>query len=131
MRKVILWTSAFVPMFFASAFADGDAALGKGDATLGRRQFAPCTSCHTIEVDGPDKVGPNLHGVVGRKAGSRVDFAYSDAMKNSGITWDEAKLDAFIASPIALVPGTKMGFLGVPKEEVRANIVAYLKEATN
>src|SRR6202023_1665352 len=105
-----------VPFIFAVAHADGNPVLGK-------RQFAPCTSCHTTEADGENKVGPNLHGIFGRKAGSKPDFEYSDAMKNSGIIWDAAKIDAFITNPSEFVPGTKMGFQGLAKEEIRANII--------
>jgi cytochrome c len=118
-----VWACVLGPILSAAAYADGD-------ATLGKRQFAPCTSCHTTEAGAPDMVGPNLHGIFGRKAGSRPDFAYSEAMKNSGISWDAAKIDRFITKPSALVPGTKMSFLGIPNEEVRVNIIAYLQQAT-
>ena len=124
MRKAILWAVALVPFSFAAANAAGDAVMGK-------RQFAPCSACHTLEADAPNKVGPNLHGIFGKKAGTtRADFAYSDPLKKSGITWDEAKIDAYITKPAALIPGNKMAFMGIAKEDVRANIIAYLKEAT-
>ena len=105
-------------------------ARADGDPDMGKRQFAPCTACHTTGEGEPDKVGPNLHGVIGRKAGTKAGFAYSDALKNSGITWDEAKLDEWIKKPAALVPGTKMAFIGISNDQVRANIIAYLKQAT-
>lgn len=123
MRKTILLAFLVLPLSIGAAQAAGDAAMGK-------RQFAPCTACHTVEAGGIDKIGPNLHGVIGRKAGTKADFAFSDAMKKSGITWDEAKIDAYITKPAALIPGNKMAFIGVSKEDVRANILAYLKEAT-
>ena len=123
MQRVLALASVACLLSVASARADGDPDMGK-------RQFAPCSACHTVEEGGPDKVGPNLHGVIGRKAGSKPGFAYSDALKNSGITWDEAKIDEWIKKPAALVPGTKMAFIGVSNDAVRANIIAYLKQAT-
>ncbi|HLG89638.1 MAG TPA: cytochrome c family protein [Alphaproteobacteria bacterium] len=123
MLRVALIASVTLMLGAQMARADGDPEMGK-------RQFAPCTACHTTEEGGPDKVGPNLHGVIGRKAGTKPGFAYSDALKNSGITWDDAKLDAWIKKPAALVPGTKMAFIGISNDQVRANIIAYLKQAT-
>ena len=123
MRKAVVLSLFFAPLVAFSAQAAGDPVLGK-------RQFAPCTSCHTLAKGEPDKVGPNLHGVMGSKAGTRGAFNYSDALKKSGIVWDEAKLDEYIKKPSAFIPGNKMAFVGVVKDDVRANIVAYVKEAT-
>jgi cytochrome c len=106
----------------AAAHADGDAAKGK-------KVFAKCMACHTLEA-GKNKVGPSLHGIIGRKAGSVEGFSYSDAMKNSGLTWDEATLDTYLTNPKKEVAGNKMAFPGLPKPEDRANVIAYLKEAS-
>jgi cytochrome c len=106
------------------------AAFAAGDPTLGKRQFAPCMACHTVDAGGPNKVGPNLHGIIGRTAGTKSDYTYSAAMKKAGFVWDEAKINQYITKPQTLVPGNKMAFIGVPNEDTRANIIAYLAEAT-
>ena len=107
------------------------AAEAAGDPVLGKKQFAPCSACHTVDKGGPNKIGPNLSGIIGKKAGTnRADFAYSTAMKNAPIVWTAEELEKYIVKPMAYVKGSKMAFAGVPKAEVRANIVAYVLEAT-
>jgi cytochrome c len=107
-------------------------ALADGDPALGRQQFAPCGSCHNIGVGEPNKVGPNLFGVYGKPAAAnRPDFAYSEALRKSGLIWNAEALDAWIAKPMSKVPGTNMAFLGVSNAEVRANIIAFLETAKN
>jgi len=90
----------------------------------GASVFKKCKACHA--VDGKNKVGPHLDGVVGRKAGAVEGFKYSDAMMNYGKTWDEATLDAYIANPKTAVPGNKMVFVGVKDEQDRKDLIAYL-----
>jgi cytochrome c len=128
MLRVSLLASALLALPLASLVAP--IARADGDPDMGKRQFAPCSACHTVEDGGADKLGPNLHGVFGRKAGTKAGFAYSDALKNSGITWDADKINTWITKPAALVPGTKMAFLGISNDAVRANIIAYLQAAT-
>jgi cytochrome c len=99
-----------------------------GDAAKGKQVFAKCQACHSVEA-GTNKLGPSLHGVVGRTSGTLDGFKYSDAMKNAHLTWDDATLDKYLANPKTLVPGTKMVFPGLPKEEDRLAVIAYLKEA--
>ncbi|TSD84194.1 cytochrome c family protein [Mycobacterium sp. KBS0706] len=99
-----------------------------GDAAKGKQVFAKCQACHSVEA-GTNKLGPSLHGVVGRVSGTLEGFKYSDAMKAANLTWDEATLDKYLANPKGLVPGTKMVFPGLPKEQDRLDVIAYLKEA--
>ena len=101
------------------ARADGNAANGQ---MLFRQK---CGLCHSIQ-DGQNRVGPSLFDVVGRKAGTVSSYNYSDAMKNSGLTWDDATLDSYLAGPRAKVPGTKMTFAGFPNASDRADVIAYL-----
>jgi cytochrome c len=118
----LLAAAAFISLTAASAQADGDAVKGK-------KVFAKCMACHTLEA-GKNKVGPTLHGIFGRKAGTAEGFTYSDAMKNAPITWSEAELDKYLTNPKKDIPGNKMAFPGLPKPDDRANVIAYLKEAS-
>lgn len=95
------------------------------DADAGKTVFNKCKACHSVDA-GKNMVGPSLHGVVGRKAGAGAGFNYSDAMKNSGKTWDAAALDAYLADPKGNIPGNKMVFVGVKDEADRKNLIAYL-----
>jgi len=96
----------------------------KGDPLRGKILYQGCESCHSID---DNDVGPRHRGVVGRRAGGIADYAYSPALKNSGLTWDEATLDRWLINPSALVPGTKM-FFRIDDPQKRADIIAYLKE---
>lgn len=102
------------------------AAHAAGDAAKGKVDFQRCAICHRAEKDGGNGLGPNLFGVIGRKAGSVENFAYSSAMKNSGITWTPDKLAAYIEHPASVVPGNRMAFAGIGNAEQRADVVAYL-----
>jgi cytochrome c len=96
-----------------------------GDVAKGEKDFATCAACHA--KDKTNGVGPGLSGVVGRHAGSSPGFGYSPAMKNSNIVWDEKSLDKFIMSPQSAVPGNTMPFPGIPGQEERSNLIAYLE----
>jgi cytochrome c len=96
------------------------------DAKAGQEIFSRCAACHTVQKGGPNGLGPNLFGVVGRKAGSKPDFSYSGAMKNAGFSWTPQKLDAYIAHPAEVVPGNRMAFAGIPDAKQRADLIAYL-----
>ena len=102
------------------------AAQAAGDAAKGKAVFQRCAICHRAEKDGGNGLGPNLFGVVGRKAGTVENFAYSSAMKNSGITWTPDKLTAYITHPAQVVPGNRMAFAGIGNAEQVSDVVAYL-----
>src|ERR1700755_1499598 len=118
----------WICMFAAAAFTSVAGTARAGDAALGEKVFLKCRACHQIGEGAKDAVGPVLNGVVGRKAGTYPDYNYSDANKNSGITWDVATLKEYLKNPRAKVPGTKMIFPGLPKEEDIDNVIAYLKQ---
>ncbi|WP_223861625.1 c-type cytochrome [Geminicoccus harenae] len=110
----------------ALALVWGNAAQAQ-DAAAGEKTFKRfCAVCHTVEPD-KNRVGPTLHGVYGRTAGSVENFRYSDAMKETGWTWDQEHLDTYLANPKQAIPGNKMIFAGVKKDEDRANLIAYLE----
>ncbi len=115
-----------VALLAASAAIASTSALAAGNAANGAGVFERCAICHSNTKTGGNKIGPNLFGVVGRKAGTYAGFSYSSAMTGSGIVWTDAKLDAFIASPSTLVPGNKMPFEGISNATQRADLVAYL-----
>jgi cytochrome c len=100
------------------------------NVAAGRQVFARCKICHTLAPGAPSTVGPNLHGLFGRRAGTYDHYAYSPAMQRSGIVWDDSTLDAFLRDPMARIPGTTMGFPGIPDSGARANLLTYLKQAT-
>ena len=100
------------------------------DIAAGQAEFNKCKICHTVESGGRKVVGPNLHGVFGRKAGTADKFAYSEAMKNSGIVWDDETLAKYLRSPREVVPGGNMAFPGIKDDAQIANLLAYLHQAT-
>lgn len=108
----------------AGAFGAGT--VNAADVTNGKTIFSRCAVCHNATKNGPNGVGPNLFGVVGRKAGTKVGFSYSNAMKTSGITWTADKLDTYLTHPAQIVPGTRMAFAGIPDAKQRADLIVYL-----
>jgi cytochrome c len=109
----------------APALAQPSAApAAKGDPVRGKSLYQGCEGCHSIDEN---DVGPRHRGVVGRKAGSLKDYAYSPALKGSGLTWDEANLDRWLINPSAMVPGTKM-FFKIDDAQSRADLIAYLRQ---
>jgi cytochrome c len=100
---------------------------GGTDAAAGAIAFKQCASCHQVGANAHGGFGPQLNNVLGRRAGLTPDYAYSDAMKHSGIVWDERTLAAFLRAPDKLVPGTKMRFWGIGNDNEIAALLAYLR----
>ena len=110
-----------------AAFAAGMPAKAQ-DVAAGEQSFKKCLPCHSIGPGAKNKVGPELNGLDGRKAGTAPDYSYSDANKNSGITWSKEAFEDYITDPRAKIPGTKMIFPGIKNEKERENLWAYLSQ---
>jgi cytochrome c len=121
MKHLVVLTAAAILATAGMAHADGDAARGE-------KKFEECAACHKI-APGEDNVGPSLHGVFGRKAGTLADFRYSPALKRSGITWTPQTLDTFLADPQKVVPANRMPYAGLADASDRADLIAYLQKA--
>jgi len=124
-------TWKLAPAVFAlalSAVLGTGVAQASGDAAKGEKVFNKCKACHTLEA-GKNRVGPSLAGLFGRAAGTVEGFKYSDAMKASGITWGEDSLKTYLEDPKKVVPGTKMTFGGIKKEDDLEDLIAYLEQA--
>lgn len=107
---------------------DAAGAQLSGNPATGQRIFrALCASCHAITA-GLNGTGPSLHGVVGRPAGTLAGFNYSAANRDSGITWTEQELFAYLERPMAVIPGTTMSFAGISRPQQRADLIAYLSQ---
>jgi cytochrome c len=116
--------TALVMTLLAAGVARAD-----GDAARGEAKFQDCAACHRLEA-GANNVGPSLHGIFGRKAGELAEFRYSPAIKRSGIAWTPETLDKFITDPQAMAPGNRMPYAGMASASDRADLIAYLQNAT-
>ena len=107
------------------------AAAQSGNEARGERLFnQQCKACHTLGKGGDSTAGPNLHGLFGRKAGTGEGFSSSDAMANSGVVWDDKTLAEYLRDPKGRVPGTKMVFAGLKQDAQQADMIAFLRKAT-
>jgi cytochrome c len=119
----------YVCLVAAAAWAGSVAGALAADPAEGEKVFnQKCKVCHQIGEGAKNFVGPELNGLIGRKTGAVADYNYSDANKESGLTWDEATLKEYLANPKAKIPGTKMIFAGLPKETDRDNLIAYMAQ---
>lgn len=112
----------------AAGLSAGAVAAQDCDVASGEKLFARCKACHKVE-EGGKGVGPHLFGIVGRPVASLPDYAYSDAMKEygaGGVVWDHDRLAIYLENPREVVPGTKMAFAGLPKDEQRRDVICYL-----
>jgi len=124
MKSVTRLTLAAGVVFAAMA----GQAIAAGDPAAGEKVFNKCKACHQVGETAKNAVAPELNGIAGRKAATVEGYTYSDALKGSGITWDEAVFKEFVKNPKAKIAGTKMVFPGLPKEQEQDDVWAYLSQ---
>ena len=120
-------TLTFTALVALSITAAASTAMAQ-DAAAGKTSFNKCLACHAIGEGAKNKVGPELNGIDGRKSGTAADYNYSDANKNSGITWNEAQFKEYIKDPKAKIPGTKMVFAGIKNEKEVNDLWAFISQ---
>jgi cytochrome c len=118
----------YLPALIATSLALSSLAAQAQDLAAGEQSFRKCLPCHAVGDGAANKVGPELNGLDGRKAGTAPNYSYSDANKNSGMVWSEATFKEYIVNPMAKMPGTKMAFPGIKNETEIGNLWAYLKQ---
>lgn len=125
MNRTIRAACAAVALAVLAAPAHAD-----GNAEAGKRVFNKCRACHVIDNTGRHKIGPNLMGLFGRKAGTSKGFNYSKAMRESNVVWNEQTLEKYLKDPRKFIPHNRMAFVGLRSEKEREDVIAYLKQAT-
>jgi len=115
-------------LFIGLTLGDSLCQAADGDAGKGAQIYQRCLACHSLEHN---RSGPRHCGLFGRPAAAVPDFTYSQALKSAGLTWDTATLDRFLENPLKAVPGTKMAYAGIKNGQERADLIAYLKQATH
>lgn len=110
------------------AWATALSAAPPANPVAGAAVFRKCAACHNVDPSGRNGLGPNLRGVVNRRAGAVAGFAYSPAIKASGLVWNDGTLARFLASPRQVVPGTRMFFAGLTSPQEQADVIAYLRQ---
>lgn len=133
-KTAIYLSLAITPVFTslpASSFDANDTTLSSaGDAVKGKRLFNRCRACHNLTATARTRIGPNLDSLFGRKAGAAEGFKYSKALQEADFDWSEKALDSWLAQPRKFLPGNKMAFAGLRKEQDRKDLMAYLRVAT-
>ena len=125
LRQVVLAVGCAVVVSVAAA-TDLESRRAGANLKRGQMLYLQCKACHDVEAGLPHKVGPNLHGIFGRRAGTAAGFKYTDAMVKSGIVWTPESMDAWLRQPGAMVQGNGMAFPGIVNEDDRASLVAWL-----
>lgn len=125
-----MFIKSLLPVIVAmGVLTSGAAVAADGDPAAGKKIFNQCMACHTVVKD-KNGLGPSLHGVIGRKVATANGFKnYSPAMQKADIVWSEENIGKYLADPKGFIPGNRMIFMGLKKEEDRANLIAFLKQA--
>lgn len=133
-KTAVYVAMAAAPALFAIPAASADPSdtsiSSQGDATKGQRLFNRCKACHNLTATARRRIGPNLDNLFGRQAGGREGFKYSKALAEADFVWTEQNLNDWLAQPRTFLPGNKMAFAGLRKEQDRKDLMAYLRDAT-
>jgi len=127
MVRILAAARCFVLGFVVFQVVCASSAQAAGDPEKGAKAFRRCAICHSVQADGPNKIGPNLFGIVGRRAAAIQSYMYSMALEMAAFAWTEDRLISFLQRPKQVLPGTKMSFNGLTSVDEAWDIVAYLK----